>query len=74
MERIITSGFPVQPTMHVSTGDEVRIVRGPLKGWEGKVEDKRRNSRIVFQFASIRQCISVEVNMQDVEILSEYHD
>ena len=27
-------------------------------------------SRIVFQFASIRQCISVEVNMQDVEILS----
>jgi transcription antitermination factor NusG len=70
MERIIKSGFPVQQT-NVCTGDQVRIKRGPLQGWEGKVEDTRRHSRIVFQFASIRQCISVEVNMEDVEILND---
>ncbi len=71
MERIVMSGYPVQQTVHVTAGDNVRIVRGPLRGWEGRVDAMRGQSRITFQFDSIRQSISVEVNKQDIQIIWE---
>lgn len=67
LEKIIAHDFSVQTTPSCGIGDSVRIVRGPLKGWEGKVETTKGQSRIVFQIASIWQCISVEVGMEDVE-------
>ncbi len=69
MERIVMSGYPVQQTVHVTAGDNVRIVRGPLRGWEGRVDAMSGQSRITFQFDSIRQSISVEVNKQDIQII-----
>ncbi|MFZ1676233.1 MAG: UpxY family transcription antiterminator [Saprospiraceae bacterium] len=69
LEQIMTHGFPVEKVVPCAVGDKVRIVRGPLQGWEGKVETKKGQSRIVFQIASILQCISVEVNMGDVELV-----
>ncbi len=67
IEKIITHGFPVQQTACCQVGDLVRIIRGPLKGWEGRVESKKGNSRIVFHFEGLQQAISVEVGMGDVE-------
>ncbi|MGB4850302.1 MAG: UpxY family transcription antiterminator [Saprospiraceae bacterium] len=67
LEQIIAHGFPVEHAVPCAVGDKVRIIRGPLQGWEGKVETKKGQSRIVFQIASILQCISVEVSLGDVE-------
>jgi transcription elongation factor/antiterminator RfaH len=67
LEQITTFGINIQQAMHCEIGDKVRITQGPLKGWEGNVEAKKGQSRIVFQIASILQCISVEVSMGDVE-------
>ena len=67
LEKIVAHGFQVQQTTNCGIGDWVRIVRGPLKGWEGRVDSKKRQSRIVFQFDCIQQAISVEVGMEDVE-------
>jgi transcriptional antiterminator RfaH len=68
LERIVTHGYHVQTTpLSCQRGDVVRIIRGPLKGWEGRVEGQRGNSRIVFQFTSLQQCLSVEVDLRDVE-------
>ncbi|MDZ4749832.1 MAG: UpxY family transcription antiterminator [Saprospiraceae bacterium] len=69
LEQITTHGMNVQQAMNCEIGDKVRITQGPLKGWEGNVEAKKGQSRIVFQIASILQCISVEVNMGDVELI-----
>ncbi|HZV69381.1 MAG TPA: UpxY family transcription antiterminator [Saprospiraceae bacterium] len=69
LKEITSHGFPVQQAVPCDVGDNVRIVRGPLQGWEGKVETKKGQSRIVFQIASILQCISVEVSMGDVEMI-----
>ena len=65
----MTHGVHVQQAVNCAVGDKVRITQGPLKGWEGNVEAKKGQSRIVFQIASILQCISVEVNMGDVELI-----
>lgn len=67
MEEIITHGFPVQNTTCCGAGDWVRIVRGPLKGWKGRVEERIGQSRVRFQFDSIQQAISVEVEVSNVE-------
>jgi transcription antitermination factor NusG len=67
LEKIIAHDFPVQTTLSCGIGDSVRIVQGPLKGWEGKVETTKGESRIVFQITSILQSISVEVEMKYVE-------
>jgi len=67
LENIVMHGFVAENTANVGVGDAVRVVRGPLKGWEGKVETKKGQSRIVFQITSIGQCISVEARMGDLE-------
>jgi len=69
LEQITKHGTNIQKAVHCEVGDRVRIAQGPLKGWEGNVEAKKGHSRIVFQIASILQCISVEVNMGDVEMI-----
>ncbi len=68
LESIVKHGFQVQnTTMNCAVGDLVRIVRGPMKGWEGRVEILKGQSRVVFQIESIRQAISVEVGVGDLE-------
>ena len=69
LRSIVQHGFKAQCTgaMNCAVGDYVRIVRGPMKGWEGRVEMLCGQSRVVFQINSIRQAISVEVGMGDLE-------
>ena len=72
MENIVTHGFKVHPNTNscpCGVGDCVRIIRGPLKGWEGTVEHTKGHSRVVFQIASLLQGVSVEVEMGDVEVV-----
>ena len=45
---IVNNKLPVQQSTHCGVGDTVRIARGPLRGWEGRVESKKNKSRIVF--------------------------
>lgn len=67
LEQIIANDLTAQKSNNCQVGDWVRITRGPLKGWEGRVDGKRGKSRIVFHFECIQQAISVEVKMEDVE-------
>ena len=67
MDNIVKHGFPVCPTDGYVAGDSVRVVRGPLKGWAGKIEMVKGKSRIAFRIESLQQCLSVEVSMGDVE-------
>lgn len=69
MEKIVTHGFPVEKSSHCGVGDYIRVIRGPLKGWEGRVECNRNKSKIVFVIEGIGQAISVEVGMENVERL-----
>lgn len=66
---IVLHGFKAQcsDAQDCKVGDLVRIVRGPMKGWEGRVQLRCGQARVVFQIESIRQVISVEVGVGDVE-------
>ena len=69
LEQIAEHGRHVRADVRCTLGDRVRIVRGPLKGWEGCVESRKGASRVVFQFDCIRQAISVEVEVGDLELV-----
>ncbi len=71
LQQIIAHGMRTYPAAQCTMGDRVRVVRGALKGWEGKVERTRGTSRIVFQLESIRQALSVEVGAVDVEKIKD---
>jgi transcription antitermination factor NusG len=47
----------------------VRIRSGVFEGVEGMVTEFRRSSRVVIALAAIRQRFSVEVDLQDIEVL-----
>ena len=67
LEMIIAHGFPAEHSIKCCVGDKVRVVRGPLKGWEGKVSRTYGPNKVMFQFESIGQVISVEVGAGEVE-------
>lgn len=67
MRSIVNHGFSVQSTASYETGDKVRIVRGPLRGWEGCVQSIKGKSRVIFHITSIQQSLSVEIEMGDLE-------
>lgn len=71
LKNIITNGYKVKKNDGFVVGEMVRITRGPLRGWEGKIDRKKGGSRIVFQFDSIQQSICVEVGAADVEKITE---
>ena len=65
--RIIRHDFQVQNTYNYSTGDNVKIVRGPLRGWEGRIEGLRGKSSVQIYLECIGQFISVEINKSYLE-------
>jgi len=69
IKTIIVGGIPIEHTNRCTKGDRVKVVRGPLKDWEGYVQEIKRQSRITFYFDGIDQFLSVEIAMQDVEII-----
>ena len=68
LEKVVNNGFHVQRTTCLcEVGDWVRVMRGPLKGWEGRVEGKHANSRIVFLLESIDEALSVDIDVGNVK-------
>ena len=67
LEQVEKYGLESQISTVCKEGDSVRVIRGPLKGWEGKVENRKSNTRITFRLNSLDKSICVELGMADVE-------
>ncbi len=67
LKTIVTHGFQAKQGVRYEVGERVRIIRGPLKDWEGCVESKKGQTRVTFQIDSIQQTISVDVKLADIE-------
>ena len=65
--RKITGNFAVEPHPFLNVGDRVRIVAGPLAGWEGILTRRKQELRLVLSIQIIMRSISVEVSELDIE-------
>jgi transcription antitermination factor NusG len=64
--RMATEQFAAEPHAYLTAGDRVRIVAGPLKGFEGILLRRKQGCRVVLSVEAILRSISVEMNESDL--------
>jgi hypothetical protein len=57
----------MEPHPYLVIGERARIRRGPMMGMEGVLLRKKSNFRVVLALEAILQCVSVEVDADDLE-------
>jgi len=67
VKTLVFSELPYDPYPDVVIGDRVRIVRGPLRGLEGILVQKKSRFRFVLSVDLIQQSVSCEIDAADVE-------
>lgn len=70
LQTVLRTSESLQPHSYMNKGDWVRVVKGPLQGCTGiLVRHKPKQGRLVVNVDVIRQSVSVELNVEDVEPL-----
>jgi len=71
IQQIVQADVPVFPHAHMSHGDRVRVLEGPLAGLEGIfVQDKPSKGRLVVSVNMLGRSVAVEVDGAGVEACS----
>lgn len=67
----LASGCLLRPHRGVSLGTRVRVRGGVFDGVEGVVTEFRRQCGVIITLAAIQQSFSLEVDLDDIEVLSK---
>jgi transcription termination/antitermination protein NusG len=67
VKTLVFSELPYDPYPEVVAGDRVRIRRGPLRGLEGHLVEKKNRYRFVVSVDLIQQAVCCEIDAADVE-------
>jgi transcription antitermination factor NusG len=63
IRRVMDAGVPVLPHPHLTEGDRVTVVEGPLRGVEGIfVQDRHQKGRLVLSVDLLGRSVSVELD------------
>jgi transcription antitermination factor NusG len=52
-------------------GAKVRIRNGVFEGVEGVVSDLRQQCKVIITLAAVRQCFSLEADLDELQVLSK---
>ena len=63
------SGLKYDPYPYLKEGMQVRVVRGPLKGVEGILIDKRKKHLLVLSVDMIQQSAALQVDISDTDVV-----
>jgi transcription antitermination factor NusG len=67
----ISSGMELRPHPCVPVGTRVRVRHGAFAGIEGCVTEIRHQCKVVLSLSAVRQSFSLEVGIDDLDILSK---
>ena len=56
------SGAPLIPHPYLGPGDEVEVIDGPLKGYQGRILREKNRLRLVVSITLLRQAVAAEVD------------
>ncbi len=65
--RVAINSLDAEPHPYLRSGDEVRIVAGPLAGTEGILTRRKQQYRVVLSIEAIMRSIVVEVSEFEIE-------
>lgn len=68
IQRLIQSGLRYDPYPYLKEGMQVRVVRGPLKGVEGILIDKRKKHLLILSVDMIQQSAALQVDISDTDV------
>ena len=66
---LVVAGLPSLPWPFLKMGDRVRIVAGPLQGYEGLLVGFKGGYRLVLSIAVLQRAVAVEIDSAHVESL-----
>ena len=72
VEQALKAGAPLVPHKHIKTGQQCRVIAGPLTDLKGIVVKTKSIMRLVLQIDMLGQAASVEIDTDIIEILDEY--
>ena len=58
----IEGGYELQPVEFFTTGDDVEVTGGPLKGTKGIVIEKKKGHRLVIKIDALQQAVAVHID------------
>jgi transcription antitermination factor NusG len=67
----IAEGLNLRPHRHLVAGMAVKVRSGIFQGVEGTVVELRQQCKVVIGLAAVRQCFSLEIDINDLEILND---
>jgi transcription antitermination factor NusG len=67
IQKLVESGLKYDPYPYLKEGMQVRVVRGPLKGTEGILIDKRKKHLLVLSVDMIQQSAALQVDVSDTD-------
>jgi transcription antitermination factor NusG len=67
----LASGLLLRPHPCVSLGTKVRVRDGIFAGAEGTVTEFRHQCRVIISLVAVRQCFSLELELNDLVILNK---
>jgi transcription termination/antitermination protein NusG len=67
VKTLVFSELPYDPFPELVAGDRVRVRRGPLRGLEGFLVEKKSRYRFVISVDLIQQAVCCEIDAADVE-------
>ena len=67
VKTLVFHKMELDPCPYLSAGDRVRIVRGPLRGLEGILIEKKNKYTFVLSVDLIQQSVACEIDAADVE-------
>ena len=70
LKRLVFSTLPCDPSPYITEGNRMEIVRGPLKGLQGILIEKKGVYRFILSIDLIQQAVACEVDATDVEKVS----
>jgi transcription antitermination factor NusG len=69
IEQALRAGAPLKPHKYIKTGQQCRVIAGPLLGLQGVVATTRGAARLVLQVDMLGQAASVEIDIDMIETM-----
>jgi len=66
----LASGLLLRPHARLAVGTRVRVRDGVFAGTEGEVTEFRHQTKVILTLAAVRQCFSLEVEMDALEVVN----
>ena len=66
----LSSGLLLRPHPPVSVGTKVRVRDGVFAGAQGVVTELRRQCKVIISLSAVRQCFSLETELDHLEVLN----